>query len=252
MYLPLASLAVLGVAGGYELLRKLFPASSSRRKTGGIALTVAVIVSLGALTVLRNADYRSAIGMWEKVIRQRPGNPRARNSLGNLELKLGNTEGAFELYRSAIAIDPDYQPGLYNLANLLASRGDLAGAIRFYRKTLEINPNAVEAHNNLGVALFGRGEKEEALAHFRQAMRIDPADPAAYYNLGLALFKEGRNSEASGFLEKALELRPDYLPARTALQAVRERLRDRDRSRKVPDCRRGHRDLRFASIIGDQ
>ncbi len=227
MYLPLAALAVLGTAGGFELLGKLFPGRPKRRRAWGIALTVIIASGLGTLTVLRNRDYYSAEGMWRQVIARRPLNPRAYNSLGNIVLREGRPGRAEELYRRAIEVSPRYQPAHYNLANLLAGRGELEEAVVHYRKTLEINPEAVEAHNNLGIALFALGETRQARDHFLSALELDPDDPAAHYNLGLILLQEGEASSALARFERVLELRPDYRPARQAASRARQELERR-------------------------
>jgi protein O-mannosyl-transferase len=217
LYLPLASMVVLGVVAGYELSRILFPLSSARRKNLRIVLTVVIVAGMGVLTSRRNVDYRTAVGMWRDVIGKRPSNPRAYNNLGNLVNKRGDQREAFKLYQTAIEVDPGYQPGYYNLANLLAGEGRLDESVAYYRRSLDINPDAIEAHNNLAVVLFQLGMGEESIKHLREAVRIDPSDPAAYYNLGVALIKAGRSREALPFLKKAVELRPDYHPARKAL-----------------------------------
>jgi protein O-mannosyl-transferase len=217
LYLPLAALVLLGVIGGYEISRLIFPSSAHRRRNFNIIMIAMIVVGMGVLTIRRNVDYRTAVGMWEDVIRKRPGNPRAYNNLANLINKQGDNRKAFELYQAAIRVDPGYQAAYYNLANLLAGERRMIEAIDYYRKSLEINPDAVEAHNNLAVALYKLGRGEESIKHLREAVRIDPSDPAAYYNLGVALIKEERVPEAIPFLEKAVELRPDYFPAKTAL-----------------------------------
>lgn len=217
LYLPLAAVVVFGVVGGHELLRMLFPLSSIRQRNLGIVLTVAIVAWMGVMTIRRNVDYRTAVGMWEDVIQNNPNNPRAYNNLGNLIKKQGDNAKAFELYQTAIRVDPGYQAAYYNLANIMAGEGELSAAVEYYRKTLEINPDALEAHNNLAVALYKLGRVEESIEHLRAAVRIGSSDPAGYYNLGVALLKEGRIREALPFLEKAVELRPDYLPAQKAL-----------------------------------
>lgn len=217
LYLPLASLVLLGVIGGYEVLRCIFPSSSLRRRISGILLVAVIVAGMGVLTLQRNVDYRTAVGMWEDVIRKRPANPRAYNNLGNLINEQGYNRKAIELYQTAIRVDPGYSVAYYNLANLLSGEGMMREAIDYYRKSLEINPEAVEAHNNLAVTLYKLGRGAESIKHLREAVRIDPTDPAAYYNLGVALIKERRAPEAIPFLERAVELRPDYFPAKTAL-----------------------------------
>ena len=220
LYLPLASLVLLGVIGGHEISRWIFPSSSIRRRNLRIILIAVMVAGMGVLTLRRNVDYQTAVGMWEDVIRKRPANPRAYNNLGNLINKQGDNRKALELYQTAIRVDPDYPAAYYNLANLMAGEGRMMEAIDYYRKSLELNPEAVEAHNNLAVALYKLGRGAESIEHLREAVRIDSTDPAAYYNLGVALIKEGRSREALPFLEKAVELRPDYLPAQKALDMI--------------------------------
>jgi len=217
LYLPLASIVVLGVIVGYELSRVLFPLSSARRKNLGLVLAVIIVAGMGVLTSWRNADYRTSVGMWRDVIGKRPSNPRAYNNLGNLVNKRGDHKEAFKLYQTAIEVDPGYQPGYYNLANLLAGEGKLDESVAYYHRSLELNPEAVEARINLAVALYRLGRVSDAISQMKEAIRIDPGDPAPYYNLGITLIKEGRSREAVNFLEKAVELRPDYQPAREAL-----------------------------------
>ncbi len=225
MYLPLAALAILGVAGGFELLRRLGPRSPGFRNFWGGFFVLLVVILLGGLTVMRNRDYHTAEGMWEKVLELRPHNPRAYNSLGNIVLKAGDPSRAERLYRRAIAVSPHYQAANYNLANLLAGKGETETAIAYYRRTLEINPAAVEVHNNLGIALYSIGKVEQARGHFRTALDIDPRDPAAHYNLGLLLLNEGDPRAALSYLERAQELRPDHPPIFQALAETRRRLR---------------------------
>jgi len=220
LYLPLASLVLLGVVGGYEISRWIFPSSSIRRRSLRIIMIAVIVAGLGVLTIRRNADYHTAVGMWEDVIRKSPANPRAYNNLGNLINKQGDHRKALEFYQTAIRVDPDYPAAYYNLANLMAGEGKMIEAIDYYRKSLELNPEAVEAHNNLAVALYQLGRGAESIEHLRAAVRIDSTDPAAYYNLGVALIKGGRSREALPFMEKAVELRPDYLPAQKALDMI--------------------------------
>jgi tetratricopeptide (TPR) repeat protein len=219
MYLPLAALLALVVIGVHLLLRRLVPANGPRRIFGAFLVCVPVVL-LAISTVLRNADYASPVGMWEKVLALRPDNYRARMHLGNALLKEGNPLGAIAAYRASLVSKPDYYPSFYNLANVLSGLGRTQEAEENYRHALTIEPKAVEVLNNLGALLAGTNRAEEAMACFSRVLEIDPRDAAAAFNLGVLLMQRGRYEEARPWVERALELRPDYGPARQALEMI--------------------------------
>jgi tetratricopeptide (TPR) repeat protein len=222
MYLPLAPLLALLVVGAHRLLLRLFPLGSSRRSASGVLLSLAA-VALAVLTSLRNADYATPVGMWEKTLELRPDNFRARMHLGNALLKEGNPSGALAAYRASLASKPDYYPSFYNLANVLAGMGRIKEAEDNYRKALAIEPRAVEVLNNLGALLAQTGRSDGAIDCFRRVLEIDPADAAAAFNLGLLLIQKGRFEEARPWIERTLELKPDYAPAQTAMGMINKK-----------------------------
>ncbi len=189
MYLPLAAVVTLVVVGGRRLLGRAV-ASERGRRIAGTALVATTVVVLGLLTVRRNRDYTTEVGLWRDVVRKRPENARAHN----------------------------------NLASLLLHQGDLDGAAAAVAAALELRPDYAEAHYNLGTVLLARGRMDEAAARFAEALRLDPRLVEAHYNLGTLLLHQGRYAEAITHYEEALRLRPDHANARTNLATARAAL----------------------------
>ena len=79
MYLPLAAVVTLVVLGVSEVIEALAKRVGHRRLANavGLALLVPAALLLGAATVQRNADYRSAISIWTDAVTKRAGQ-RAR------------------------------------------------------------------------------------------------------------------------------------------------------------------------------
>ncbi|MGO8702998.1 MAG: glycosyltransferase family 39 protein, partial [Candidatus Brocadiia bacterium] len=84
MYLPLAALIVPATVAAYLLIERLArrppETDAPLGRAGGviaIALVVAVAGTFGALTFLRNRDYRSAIAIWKDTTDKRKDNARA-------------------------------------------------------------------------------------------------------------------------------------------------------------------------------
>ena len=95
MYLPLAGVVTLAVAGIHGLLG---------RRAWIVFLGLAV--GLGGLTVRRNADYRSEEAIWRDTVGKRLSNVRAHYTLGSVLFQQGRREEAMACYREALRLDP--------------------------------------------------------------------------------------------------------------------------------------------------
>ena len=75
----------------------------------------------------------------------------------------------------AVAENPRDVKARNNLGVLLEKSGDTQGAIEQYQAALRINPDYAEAHVNLGNALSQiPGRQSEAIAEYQAAVRIRP------------------------------------------------------------------------------
>jgi Tfp pilus assembly protein PilF len=65
------------------------------------------------------------------------------------------------------------------------------------------------------------GRLPDAVAQFESAVKLDPQSAAAQFCLGIGLARSGRRGEAEEHLQRSLEIRPDFEPARRALERLR-------------------------------
>ncbi len=213
MYLPLAGLVVLIVAGGYVSLgylsKRFFPSRIAAAYKLGGTLVIVIAVVLSWVTVLRNQDYRSAVSIWQTVVAAVPGNSRAHYNLGDALKSQGRLDEAIGQYRQALNADPYYVEVYNNLAAALQSQGRLEQAIGYYRRALEIKPDYADAHNNLAVALQSQGRLDEAVSHYSRALQLNPDLAAAHNSLGNVLVLQGKIDDAVSHYRRAIELSPD-------------------------------------------
>jgi len=242
MYLPLAAIVTLLVLGLY---------SATRRITFTLTLTFTLCLALGVLTARRNADYRTALALWEDTVTKRPDNARAFNCLGVVQANLGQYPAALASYRTALRLRPAYPEAINNYGDTLNRAGQPAAALRELQIALAMEPDYAIAHSNLGNSLLQLGRVQEAIDHYRTALRLKPdflearydlgngflqagrvadaircyeevlrQDPEftdAQYNLGNALFNTGRADQAVPHYEAALRVKPDWVEARSNL-----------------------------------
>jgi tetratricopeptide (TPR) repeat protein len=216
MYLPLAAVAVLVVAGGYAFWDRLlprpavsgFPAALARWAAPAAAFA-AVLTALGYATVVRNTDYRSLLAMSQDSVDKHPGSVYAHNNLGNALAAVGETDLAIEHYLEALRLKPGYFVTYNNLGSVLFSTGRTKEAIQQYQQALRLKPDYAHAHNNLANALAAVGRTGEAIEHYHQALRWKPLYAEAHYNLASVLAGLGRTGEAIEHYHRALQLKPD-------------------------------------------
>jgi serine/threonine protein kinase/tetratricopeptide (TPR) repeat protein len=127
-------------------------------------------------------------------------------------------EHACEMFRRAIAIDPNYaraHAGLADSHSFLhmyfgAGEADLEQAESASARALAIAPGLAEAHAAHGLAVSLRGRYEEAAREFQEAIARDPRLFEARYFYARAAFHEGRIDEALRLFEEACHVREDY------------------------------------------
>ena len=126
-------------------------------------------------------------------------------------------DAAEDLYRRAIALDPDYALAYAGLADCSCFRffehagGDeaLAQAESASRRALKLDPELAEAHASRGLALTYQRRFDEASEEFERAMELDAVLYEAPWYYARSLQAQGKMELAAVLYQKAAELRVD-------------------------------------------
>ena len=157
-------------------------------------------------------------------------------------------DAAEDMYRRAIALDPNYALAYAGLADCSAFRagyhggGDeaLAQADAASRRALELDPNSAEAHASRGLTLSHQRHFAQAKAEFEEAIRLDPTLYEAPYYYGRSLQAAGMPELAVDMYERAVTLRPDDYQALSfasaAYLSVGQRDKADDAARRMVDA----------------
>lgn len=212
MYLPMAGLIGLAVAGGWTLIQRIVQAPSSRRAIAAAAVC-AVAAAYLALTIQRNQDYGTELLMWTDVAAKQPANARAHINLANLLGRSGRYQEAIVHAQDALRLRPDDVDAYNNLGLIHAAMHRLPEAAAFYRDAVRVRPNDSRAYQGLGRVAAQLGQADEAIAQFQSAVRIEPRFVAARIDLAGQLIRQGRYDEAIAQYEAAIQLNPYYSAA---------------------------------------
>jgi len=155
-------------------------------------------IDIGELEVAE-AHYRESLAIEVQ--------PAVVNDLGFVLERQGLPDEAVELYREALALDPELVSARFNLAASLTRRGEFAAAEREFRAALAQDPDS-RTHAGLGVVLWKQGRVDDALASLDAAIAADAKNLAAYDQLGALLSEEGRLEQAVAAYRAAVTAAP--------------------------------------------
>ena len=171
MYLPLTAVVVMAVVSAYTLGRVLVARWKMVERLGYVLAGV-IIVTLAALTLRRNYDYRSELAIWEDTVSKRPRSSRAYNGRGLVYW----------------------------------GRGEYETAIADFDRAARLNPNYAKTYNNRGLAYWHKGELEKAVDDFDRAIALKDDFARAYYNRASVHRLKGDYQQANSDFNKAVEL----------------------------------------------
>jgi tetratricopeptide (TPR) repeat protein len=202
MYLPLAVVLTLLVLGLHRLLTaRRAPALGVKPSLVAperIMLAAATIVAVLfiVLTVRRNADYRTELGLYRDTVAKAPDNAFARYNLGKALAEAGAPAEALPHYEAAARLESAWPHVAYNLGNALFELGRFAEASTAFQRAVQLKPDYVRAHYNLGNTRVQLGQPVAALDAYRAALRLQPIFPEARDNLGSVLLELRQPADA--------------------------------------------------------
>ena len=154
------------------------------------AASVAVTVTLMALTWLQLPTWRDTEALWVHAIRVAPS-AVALSNLGDYRLNQGRYDEALSLAERSLEFDPGAAVG-HNVAALVKEiRHDREGGRRHLYTAIEYHPKFVAGYNNLGAMYFDEQRWFEALDNFQKAYDLSPTDRILQQNIVAVLLRIG-------------------------------------------------------------
>ncbi|HTH02983.1 MAG TPA: tetratricopeptide repeat protein [Vicinamibacterales bacterium] len=146
---------------------------------------------------------------------------------------------------------PTYEQ-LFNRALELQQAGDTLGAIDTYKAALALSPDRPDALTNLGAAYVRLGQFDDAIRQYEAALKADSASVAARLNLALAYYKSARPNQAIPHLRQVVATEPE---ARNAYLVLADCYLQTGQDTEVvallkPRERMFESDLAYAYILG--
>lgn len=161
-----------------------------------------------------------AIIAFRNALKSEPRFTEARIQLALAHLQAGDAQQAKAELGQAVASDSTSVQARLMLAELNLQSRATEAALADLEKLVAQYPRLTAAHRLLGSAYLSTRQPGKAVETYRKLVAASPKDPQAVNLLGMALGAQGKVDEAAREFERALTLRPDFVPALTALVTI--------------------------------
>jgi tetratricopeptide (TPR) repeat protein len=232
------------------------PAATLLTSRAAIAIACAILAAFSFLTWKQVSYWKNSRTLFAHAAEVTPNNYIAHENLGNALEAEKNLAGALELYRLSANERPKYAKTKIheNIANVLIQQQHNEQALAELKYAIDVNPKSSTAFNSIGSIMLIEGRINDAINYFQLAVKFDPDNLAAVINYGVTLVKlghwneaiaqlapvartapnrimartyfaralagRGNFDEAIAQLQQILQIKPDYRPAREALQQI--------------------------------
>lgn len=178
------------------------------------------------LTAHQAGDLAKAGELYRKALALQPNNPDALNLMGVLMTQAGQFDVAINLLESAAKLAPDFAPVHVNLGNAYQAAGNLDDAILAFTAAKQADISVTEAHLNLASALIAANRADEALESLDIVIKLAPNATEGYNFKGNALAELGRLIEAAQNYELAVSKQDTFFEGWVNLGGIRLKLGD--------------------------
>ncbi len=181
--------------------------------------------SFGPVLMDRVGDVRQAKTVWERAVRNSPGNVYALTQLGRVERFLGNHARAVELLETALRLDPSRSAARWELGYALIDAQRADDAVRLFQEWVRRDPGRPTPHTNLAVAYSHVRRGREAIAELEEAFRLGEQSANQYEFLcELYFYETAELQRAAACFRRLLAWEPGRSRAMQLLPEIEKNL----------------------------
>ena len=159
-----------------------------------------------------NGDFVMAAPLLMEAVEERPENIAYLYEYGEVQIELGDTDGALRSAQMIIDLDASDARGFALRAAALTASGNAGEAIPIALSGLDLDPGLMSLYATLSRAYVDEQRWGEGLEIGERGLSINADNAELVRAYAYALQSVGAYDDAAAHLERAIELRPGYLP----------------------------------------
>ncbi len=149
-------------------------------------------------------NYTAAANEFQQAALANPANPDYIANHAKARMKLGDTQGAEQLYRQALSIAPSHQPSYHGLAENMLAQGRQQDASSLLTTWAATQPYVAESHVELAWLQRETGQTDAAAQSLQHALQANPGNSTALAQLGQYYEENGRPDQAVAMYQQSL------------------------------------------------
>lgn len=185
--------------------------------TGTVAPANSYYYFTEAQLLLKRGDSEGAIEMLKAAIALDASSVQLKQSLATLYFLDKRFEEADRLVSLVLAAQPDNVEALTLKGRLKQEQKKYFEALEAYERVLKLSPEQQNIYLLVGGLYLQEGQFEQAQRVYDDMLARFPSAYAGHFFLGKSFAKQGRHADAEAAFEKTLELQPDLLEPRLEL-----------------------------------
>ncbi|MEJ5369142.1 MAG: tetratricopeptide repeat protein [Bryobacteraceae bacterium] len=174
------------------------------KNPGDIDLTIRL-----AETLRRKQQLPASLDLLKQAYARNPSFPGLALQLALTHEALGDWRSAVPLYEAILKQDPNHVIALNNLAYRYADMGkDLDTALTYAQRAQQRAPTSDDIVDTLAWVYIRKNLNDAAISLLKPLIAKQPRNPLFHFHLGLALLQKGDRTAARQSLQTALSLNP--------------------------------------------
>ncbi len=171
------------------------------------------------ITALRNGHYEQAKQLADTELKKRPADPRLWTLNGMALERQGESEAAFDSYKKALQIAPDYLPALKAASQMKYAAGS-QDAVPLLERLSRLSGEDELPHGMLAELAYKRGDCKAAAAEYQASRSLLPSQIHSLEKFGACLVALQNIPDAMAVFQQIHSLAPDNTNARYNLAVV--------------------------------
>ena len=150
-------------------------------------------------------NYTAAANEFQQAMMANPANPDYVANYAKAKMKLGDSQGAEQLYRQALTMAPSHQPSYHGLAETMIVQGRSDEAASLLTTWAGTQPYVAESHVELAWLQREMGQSEAAAQSLERALQVNPGHTTALAHLGQYYEENGHPDQAVAAYQRSLQ-----------------------------------------------
>ena len=169
----------------------------------------------------RKGQINASLDLLKQAYARNAAYPGLALQLALTHEALGDWRSALPLYEAILKQDPNHLIALNNLAYRYADMGkDLDTALTYAQRAQQRAPTSDDVVDTLAWVYIRKNLNDTAISLLRPLIAKQPRNPLFHYHLGLALLQKGDRTAARQSLQTALSLNPSKEDAQRIQEAL--------------------------------